>query len=187
MRMHARSRQLIKNERSAPKNIRQHSPIEEGVQIMKQAVKTLCATLIASVAFVGVPGAHAQDQASAGACLAAQNTLNVPVLVMIESTNGINPNGDMTLLQINEIGHQDYPWIIQPGRAQTLIFSPDEGSGYVVSQNGNFIINAQAIRPGTQAGIAAQIQTWSGLKATWDFHPEMTEGGACKGTWVARF
>ena len=61
------------------------------------------------------------------------------------------------------------------------------GSGYLVSQNGNFTINAQAIRPSTQAGIAAQIQTYSALKAIWDFHPEMTEGGACKGSWVARF
>ena len=106
---------------------------------------------------------------------------------MVESTDGSYPNADMTLLQTHESGYQDFPWIIQPGRTQTLISSSDQGSGYLVSQNGNFVINAQAIRPSTQAGIAAQIQTWSGLKATWDFHPEMTEGGACKGTWVARF
>ncbi len=84
---------------------------------------TLCATLIASTAFLGAPGAHAQDQASPGACLAVQDTLNVPVLVMVESTTGISPNGDMTEIQAHQTGYQDYPWIIQPGGAQTLIFS----------------------------------------------------------------
>ena len=65
---------------------------------MKQVVKTLCATLFASPALLGSPSAHAQNQASAGACLAVQDTLNVSVLVMVESTDGSYPNADMTLL-----------------------------------------------------------------------------------------
>jgi len=143
----------------------------------------------ALAAIMGATVAKAESQAGPGSCLSVVDNLNVPILAQLQSTNGSWINAGMTGWQAHVAGYSDDPWIIQPGGvAQILAYRPSEA--YVHSQNGGFSVIFSEILPpvGPQVTYAIgpyEIGVKGYPKTTWVFHPEMTENGGCKGTWVA--
>jgi hypothetical protein len=147
--------------------------------------RVACAAVVFSVvvAFLGSPDAHAQSRGTAGDCLAFADSLGVPVAVMVTSTNGMAPDGSMTFLQLHLNGYLDHPWIIQPGGPQTLMIKQyDHSTRYLVSANGGFSVLVTPIPAAADPRFAVMDPRLA--KINWTFHPEMTEGGNCKGAWV---
>lgn len=138
-------------------------------------------------ALMGAPVANAESKAGPGACVAVVDNLGVPVVAQLESTDGSWINFGMTVMQAHAAGYSDFPWIIQPGGvAQVLEYRIGD---YVVSKNGYFNVYLFPIKHPTDPRVAVPI--WNpgdshGIapKYPWEFHPEMTYNGYCKGTWV---
>jgi hypothetical protein len=139
--------------------------------------------LAALPVLMSVQAAMAQSQ---GTCLAVTNTLTVPVLFTVDSTDGSSTNMAMTAFQWDAVGHQFMPWIIQPGGPQTLVFkTPPNGYSYLISSNGNFSASAVAIDPPVSPQWSVNPNPFGHtIKNTWAYHSEMTENGFCKGTWI---
>jgi len=158
---------------------------------MRHILKVIVAVLAGSVALVGMPNVSAQGQAGRGACLAVTNTLSTPQLLLVDSTNGAGPpNAGMTQMQLGAQGYLPVPWIIQPGGPTWLLFPPDSSApngSYLVSQNGNFTVNAAPLPVSSNPHYTFEpAPFYSGLtKISFAVHPELTENGACKGTVVA--
>lgn len=144
-----------------------------------------CAAVVfwLGVALLGSPDAHAQSRGAAGDCLAFTDNLGVPAAVTVTSTNGMAPDGSMTYLQLHMNGSIDHPWIIQPGGPQLLqIKQYDHSTRYLVSANGEFSVLVTPIPAAADPRLAVMDPRLA--KISWTFHPEMTEGGNCKGAWV---
>ena len=132
---------------------------------------------------------QARAQGTAGSCLAVADNLPVPVLVIVQDTNGTWPNGSMNEIQVHANGYQDFPWVVQPGGTpEMLVYG--QGQGYLKSQNGQFGITAGRMMPSTDPTQSVQISndTTTGyatsVKLVWAFHSEMTVAGNCNGTWL---
>ena len=153
--------------------------------MMFNRVACTVAMILGAVVLSSPPAAHAQGRGTAGDCMAFTDNLAVPVLVQVQSTNGVSPNAAMTGMQTHAAGFQDFPWIIQPGGPQILLTKGyDNSTGYLVSQNGDFNISAIPISPAADSRFAVQVFSWPAPKVSWVFHPEMTENGNCRGAWV---
>jgi hypothetical protein len=149
--------------------------------------RVACAAVVFSVvvAILGPPDAHAQSRGTMGDCLAFTDHLDAPVLVLVQSTNGVAPIGSMSWMQLHQNGYIEWPWIIQPGETQVLLVKRyDNSTSYLVSQNGDFNVMVLPIHPSPDQQTAVQIFSWPFPKVNWFFHPEMIEGGNCKGAWV---
>jgi hypothetical protein len=154
-------------------------------------VKRSAALIGALAALMSAFTANAQVQAGAGACLAVADDLRVPVLVLVQDTNGVYPNGEMNGMQTHANGIQDMPWVIQPGGESELLITNSYGQqDYLKSQNGAFGISAGPMPPPGNPTQSVQIANGtttgyaSSLKLAWAFHAEMSENGNCNGAWV---
>lgn len=154
-------------------------------------MKRAAAFIGAVVALMSAFTAYAQAQAGAGACLAVTDDLQVPVLVLVQDTNGVYPNAEMNGMQTNANGYQGFPWVIRSdGKPEVLIYDSYGQQGYLKSQNGAFGISAGRMLlpddPAKSVQIANGTTTGyaSSLKLAWVFHPEMTADGNCSGTWI---
>jgi hypothetical protein len=154
-------------------------------------VKRSAALIGALAALMSAFTANAQVQAGAGACLAVADALRVPVLVLVQDTNGIFPNAEMNGMQTHANGYQDFPWVIQPGGQSELLITDYFGQlDYLKSQNGAFAISAGRMPPPGDPAKSVQIANGtttgyaSSLKLAWAFHAEMTEDGNCNGAWI---
>lgn len=139
--------------------------------------------------------ANAQGRGGRGTCLAIVNTLNVPIAVHVDSRNGSGMNMAMTGMQMDAIGFEFESWIVDPNtgvgtlRQPTWLLTTTHGNptdhSYVASMNGDFRISAGPYDVSNNPHFSNKVTNYDVSKIEWAFHPELTEGGVCKGTEIA--